>query len=175
MASMNTYPHRAMLATLLSYGDDAKKTQLTSELFYADEAGKVDTVPFGGDAAARNSGLMKRATFTATSNVVDMIGRIHADIFFQDRYLINEVNVKIKLVRSKDAFSIMTANDRRKVRAVRGSTLQRLCMSQNYGRRQPDFSHEQHGLYDDRLVIVGGHDRERIFASHEFDFHVHFV
>jgi len=98
MASMNTYPHRAMLATLLSYGDDAKKTQLTSELFYADEAGKVDTVPFGGDAAARNSGLMKRATFTATSNVVDMIGRIHADIFFQDRYLINEVNVKIKLV-----------------------------------------------------------------------------
>jgi len=109
---MNTYPYRAMLETLLSY--DAKKTQLTSELFYADEAGKMDVVAFAADAA-KNSGLMKRAAFTATSNVVDMIGRIHADIFFQDRYLTNEVNVKIKLVRSKDAFSIMFANDHKTV------------------------------------------------------------
>ena len=76
------------------------------------------TVAFGGDAA-RNSGLMKRATFTATSNVVDVIGRIHADIFFQDRYLIDEVNVKIKLVRSKEAFCIMSTNDHKTIRAVR--------------------------------------------------------
>ena len=48
-------------------------------------------------------------------NVVDMIGRIHADIFFQERYLVNEVNVKIKLVRSKDAFCIMSANDHKAV------------------------------------------------------------
>ena len=113
-ASMNSRPYRAMLETLVSYGDDAKKTQLTSELFYAYKAGKRDTVAFGGDAA-RNSGLMKRATFTATSNVVDMIGRMHADIFFPCRYLINEVNVKIKLLRSKDAFSLMSANDRKMV------------------------------------------------------------
>ena len=93
---MTTYPYRAMLETLLSDGDDAKKTQLTSELFYTDEAGKMDVVAFGADAA-KNSGLMKRAAFTATSNVVDMIGRIHADISFQDRYVINEVNMKITL------------------------------------------------------------------------------
>jgi len=30
-----------------------------------------------------------------------MIGRIHADIFFQSRYLLNEVNIKIKLVEVK--------------------------------------------------------------------------
>jgi len=113
-ASMDTYPYRAMLETLLSDGDDAKKTQLTSELFYPDEAGKMDVVAFAADAA-KNSGPMKRAAFTATSNVVDMIGRIHADIFFQDHYPINEVNVKIKLVRSKDAFSIMSANDHKTV------------------------------------------------------------
>ena len=39
-----------------------------------------------------------------------MIGRIHANIFFHDRYLLNEVNVKIKLVRSRDAFCLMSAN-----------------------------------------------------------------
>ena len=49
-ASMNTYPYRAMLETLVSYGNDTKKAQLTSELFYADEAGKMDTVVFVGDA-----------------------------------------------------------------------------------------------------------------------------
>ena len=90
------------------------KRQLTSELFYADEAGKTDLVAFAADAA-KNSGLMKRVAFMATSNIVDMIGHIHADIFFQNRYLKNEVNVKIKLVRSKDAFSMMSANDHQTV------------------------------------------------------------
>ena len=36
-----------------------------------------------------------------------MIGRLHADIFFQERYMLNEVGVKITLVRSKDAFCLM--------------------------------------------------------------------
>jgi len=41
-----------------------------------------------------------------------MIGRIHADLFFQTRYLLNEVNVKIKLTKYTDAFGTMspTAN-----------------------------------------------------------------
>ena len=38
--STNTYPYRAMLETLLSYGEDSKKSQLTSALFYKDEASK---------------------------------------------------------------------------------------------------------------------------------------
>jgi len=29
-ATTNTYPYRAMMETLLSYGDDAKKSQLTT-------------------------------------------------------------------------------------------------------------------------------------------------
>jgi len=36
-----------------------------------------------------------------------MMGRIHADIFFQDHYVLNEVGVKIKLIRSNDAFCLM--------------------------------------------------------------------
>jgi len=34
IASTNTYPYRAMIETLLSYGDDAKMSQLTSALYY---------------------------------------------------------------------------------------------------------------------------------------------
>ena len=42
-SSTNTYAYRAMLETLLSYGEDAKKSQLTCELYYKDDAGKMDS------------------------------------------------------------------------------------------------------------------------------------
>src|SRR5437867_8049880 len=37
-SSNNTYPYRAYIETLLSYGRDAKRSQLTSALYYKDEA-----------------------------------------------------------------------------------------------------------------------------------------
>ena len=104
-ASTNTYPYRAMMETLLSYGEDAKRSQLTSSLFYKDQAGRMDSVDFADGAA--NKGLVKRRALTRGSRTFDMMGRLHADIFFQERYMLNEVGVKIKLVRSKDAFCLM--------------------------------------------------------------------
>jgi len=38
-----------------------------------------------------------------------MMGRLHADLFFQERFMLNEVGVKIKLIRSRDAFCLMGA------------------------------------------------------------------
>jgi hypothetical protein len=107
-SSTNTYPYRSMFETLLSYGEDAKTSQLTSSLFYKDQAGRMDSVDFA--AGAVNAGLAKRREFSARSHVFDMMGRLHADIFFQERYMLNEVGVKIKLVRSKDAFCLMGAD-----------------------------------------------------------------
>jgi len=106
-ASTNTYPYRAMLETLLSYGADAKTSQLTSALYYKDQANRMDVVDIA--AAAANSGLLARRVHTSESREFDMMGRLHADIFFQDRYVINEVGVKIKLIRSKDSFCLMGA------------------------------------------------------------------
>jgi len=56
-ASTNTYPYRAMMETLLSYGEDAKSSQLTSALYYEDQPGRMDFVDFADNA--RNSGLAK--------------------------------------------------------------------------------------------------------------------
>jgi len=106
-ASTNTYPYRAMLETLLSYGEDAKKSQLTSALFYKDQAGTMDSINFGDNPALRNDGLVKRRSVIRESREFDMMGRLHADIFFQDRYMLNEVGVRIKLIRSKNAFCVM--------------------------------------------------------------------
>ena len=107
-SSTNTYPYRAMLETLLSYGQDAKTSQLTSALYYKDTAGNMDSVDFTNNV---NAGLATRRRLVRQSAVIDMMGRLHADIFFQERYMLNEVNAKIKLVRSKDAFCLMGAGN----------------------------------------------------------------
>jgi len=73
-----------MLETLLSYGEDAKKSQLTSELFDKDDAGRMEeTIVEEAGGRVPNSGLEKRREFVARSQEFDMIGRIHCDIFFR--------------------------------------------------------------------------------------------
>ena len=45
---------------------------------------------FEANEAEKNKGLVKRVAFTARSREVDLVGRIHVDIFFQNRYMLNE-------------------------------------------------------------------------------------
>jgi hypothetical protein len=81
---------------------------MTSALVYKDEAGKMDKPkPLAANAMDINSGLASRQTFAAESQEIDMMGRIHMGIYFQDRYMLNEVNAKIRLIRSQDAFFLM--------------------------------------------------------------------
>ena len=72
------------------------------------------------NAGEMNYGLQKRAAFTDRGATVDMIGRIHSDILFQDRYVLNEVNVKVRLVRNKNSFCLMSseANPSYKVKLI---------------------------------------------------------
>ena len=94
-----------MLETLLSYGEDSNKSHLTSALFYKDVAIKMDATVTAPNE--RNEGLFQRRALTVGSREFDMMGRLHADLFFQDRFMLNAVGVKIKLIRSKDAFCLM--------------------------------------------------------------------
>ncbi len=101
--SSNTYPYRAYMEMLLSYGPTAKESQMSTLLWHKDTAGHLDAT------TDVNEGLAARQKHTNQSKVVDMMGKLHTDLFFQDRYLLNGVNVKLRLVRSKDAFAIMAA------------------------------------------------------------------
>jgi len=67
----------------------------------------MDSVDLADNAA--NDGLLKRRALGLENRTFDMMGRLHADVFFQDRYMINEVGVKIKLTRSRDDFCLMGA------------------------------------------------------------------
>ncbi|XP_077868326.1 uncharacterized protein F54H12.2-like [Saccoglossus kowalevskii] len=96
-----TYSYRAMIKTLLNYGGDAKSTQIGAAIFEKDTAGKVNVANPRADDDDANMGLKRRYAYTSLSKTVDMIGRIHRDIFFQPKYLLNGVEVRLKLHRSK--------------------------------------------------------------------------
>ena len=51
--------------------------------------------------------LVERRRYIAESRVVDMMERLHVDLFLLDRFLLNGLSVKIRFVRSKDAFSLI--------------------------------------------------------------------
>lgn len=79
--STNTYPYRAYIETLLSYGSAAKELQLTATLWHKDTAGHMDAT--NDD----NEGLVARKKHITRCRIIDMIGKLHSDIFFQDQYL----------------------------------------------------------------------------------------
>ncbi len=107
-ASNNTYAYRSYLETLLSYGTGAKTSQLTSALYYKDTASHFENSN-PHDDAAENMGFKRRSALTDEGRVVDMLGCIHSDLFFQDRFLPNDINIRIRLVRNKDAFCLMSS------------------------------------------------------------------
>lgn len=104
-SSNNTYPYRAMIEKFLNHGYDSKTSQLTSELFYKDTAGRMNV--FDTADAEPNEGFNKRAEMFKNSTSVDMIGRLHLDMFHQERLLLNMVDLKIKLIRSKPEFCLL--------------------------------------------------------------------
>ncbi|XP_054709203.1 uncharacterized protein F54H12.2-like [Uloborus diversus] len=94
--SSNTYPYRSYIETLLNHGFDSKTSQLTSEMYY-------------------KNGRKKRTSFFESSACVDMLGRIHNDLFHQESLLLNLVDVKIKLIRSKPEFCLHGDKDHKVV------------------------------------------------------------
>ncbi|GFT09034.1 uncharacterized protein F54H12.2 [Trichonephila clavipes] len=58
-SSNNTYPYRAILETILNHGYDSKTSQLSSEIYYKDTAGRMNIYD---DDKEPNEGFNKRAS-----------------------------------------------------------------------------------------------------------------
>lgn len=96
----DTYPYRAYLETVLSYGADAKKTYLQSQGFYKDEAGHMDTV------SNNNKGYRARRELAQGGKLVELKGRLHLDMFQQPRLIPKGTKLKFTLYRTKDDFCL---------------------------------------------------------------------
>lgn len=88
--SKNTYPYQAYLETLMSYGQEAKASQLTTALWYKDTTGFMDSVK--GD---ENKGFTIRRAKAKEIRTIDLIGKLHVDVMFQEKYLPSGVSVKV--------------------------------------------------------------------------------
>jgi hypothetical protein len=79
-------------------------------MWYKDTPGHQDK------PTTANKGFTPRKTLTAQSKSVQMMGKLHLDLFCQEKYLLNHVNLKIKLRRSRDVFTLMADADNYKIK-----------------------------------------------------------
>ena len=102
--SSDTYAYRAYLETVLNYGSDAKETHLQAGMYFRDQASRMETV--------ENDGHKSRVEYSKLSRHVELMAPVHSDLFNQDRFLLNNMNVRLELHRNSDEFCLMGfAND----------------------------------------------------------------
>ena len=78
----NNYGYKAYLDTLLNYGQDAKFSQLQSQLYYPDTPEHFNSTDVRGGL---NFGLMWRTGFAENSKIIDLEGNLFLDLAQQDR------------------------------------------------------------------------------------------
>ena len=106
-----TYAYRAYLETLLNYGPAAKRSQLTTVMFYKDTAGKMDVADPTLAVANANLGLKERYTFSQESGILEMAGPLFCDVFRSQRLLLSFVDLKVILNRNVNDFCLMASQD----------------------------------------------------------------
>ncbi|EFN76689.1 Uncharacterized protein F54H12.2, partial [Harpegnathos saltator] len=116
----NAYAYRIYIEALLNYASPVKTSHLASCLWYSDTAGNMDALP---GTTTSNHGLDKQATFVQIGRTLDLIGHLHCDVFNQDKFLINGVAVRMRLVRSKDSFCLMEGNTMSRIRILDATLL----------------------------------------------------
>ena len=99
------YYYGAYLKTILNSPSD-NENQLHTEIWHKDTAEHLVDFAVANDSP--NNGLVIRSRYFATGNEVEMIGRIHSDIFEQPLALLSNLDMKIKLYPNRDNFVLVT-------------------------------------------------------------------
>ena len=102
------YPYRAYIESLLNYCPDAANSHLTNAFWYLDRG---DVLP--GDPTStsiKNKGFVKRWERQKESKIIELYGRLHADICNVSQFLLPGVRLQIKLTKAKDDFYLMNSN-----------------------------------------------------------------
>ena len=118
------YPYKSLIQTLLNYGKEAKDSQLLAQGFYHEAGKNMDTVTKEGNAA-----VAKKEKLFAASKTVDFEGPLLEDVFHMNRYLINNVEVSLKLYPSRAEFFVMaTGAADMKYKVVLEDVIFKVCM-----------------------------------------------
>lgn len=103
--SNNHYAYKAYIQTILGYSQETMETQLSTQLFIKDTPGAAmeDTDPISGP----NLALYQRSNYISKSKYVDLEGPLFADVFKIEKFILNQVNVHVRLHRTKPEFALM--------------------------------------------------------------------
>lgn len=95
------YAYRAMISNLLNYGKDAKNSHLSSSLWFKDTPGSMGAVD-------TNLGYKARKELTKDNKVFEMLSPLHIDLKSVTKFMVNGVDMVIKLIQSKPEFCLLS-------------------------------------------------------------------
>lgn len=94
------FPYKAYLSTLFSHGRASKQTHLKASGWYDDLAGQFES------ATGNTTGFVERAKLVAKSSVVHLCGPLPLDFLLQNKYLLHNTDMKLKLSRATPEFQV---------------------------------------------------------------------
>lgn len=97
----HNFSYRAYIENLLNYGSDASSTHLASCGWVLD-SGKLDDL-----TDAKNPGLDIRKKLFGHGEVVEVMGKVHCDMFNQNKLLLNNVDLRVVFSLEKPEFYMM--------------------------------------------------------------------
>ncbi len=103
VTNTNNYEYKAYMEMMLTYSEIAKGGWLQASAYFKDTHGRMDTL---GNA---NTGFRYRKGLIEESKTVQLMGKIHSDMFNQERLLLNHVDLKVVFTRNSDSFCTMSA------------------------------------------------------------------
>ena len=111
-SSGNCYPYKSMIDVLLENDINDINGYLQQGLFYKDTHNAMEeTYTDAAEAEAANTilnaGFLERAKYSARSKIFEIMGKLHVDICRQERYIINAVQLTLRLIQSRDQFRLM--------------------------------------------------------------------
>ena len=118
------YPYKALIQTLLNYGKEAKESQLLAQGFYQEVGKHMDVLTKDGNVT-----IAKKLLLFDESKSVDFEGPLLEDVFHMNRYLLNNVEVSLKLYPSRAEFYIMSAAaENKKYKVILEDAVFKVCM-----------------------------------------------
>lgn len=115
-SSDSNYHYKAYLGTLINYGTDAVHT-------HVETAGWIIDNDDLDDLTTKNTGMLGRKNMIKDSQSIEIMGKIHADIFNQPKLLINNVDLKILLTLEKPSFYIMETDKSKSIIQIQAAIL----------------------------------------------------
>ena len=91
-----SYPYRGYFDTVMQFQPHAQFSHMHAYGWFKDESGK-----FNDEA---NTGFQKRSEMIANSKECELMGPLYLDFLNQDRYLISQTDMRIKLIPNKPEF-----------------------------------------------------------------------